>query len=211
MLNWIKKRVGPPSPPHVADVLGALERLRSADQIEDVWDQMDRVQADVRDAVVKRVQEKSLPEAAYFSSVIWLAYLDGNRNRPLADFLAPLLEDAVVWALGFDENQVLIGGALGALDALDADAREAFALRVFERLGTDSVRRYWLLLKVRTEPFVRAVAGSMREFTDAERVKMAGAFRQFTPADRELLESVYTPEMKGAAFFEDALRTASRG
>lgn len=210
MLNWLKKRVGVSSPPDIDGVLGMLERLNSADKVEDVWDQMDRVQGDIRDSVAKRVQEKTLPDAAHLSSILWLAYLDGNRTLPLTDFLEPLLEDAVVWALGFDENQVLIGGALGALDALDPPSREALALRVFERLGTDSVRRYWLLMKVRSEPFVRTVAESMRDFTDAERAKMVGAFRQFTREDRPLLESIYVADMKGASFFEEALRMASR-
>jgi hypothetical protein len=66
------------------------------------------------------------------------------------------------------------------------------------------------LLKVRTEAFVQAVATSMRDFSDAERVKMMGAFRQFTANDRDVLESIYAPDMKGAVFFEEALRMANR-
>jgi hypothetical protein len=110
------------------------------------------------------------------------------------------------WALQFQTNHVLTGGALGALDGLHETRREELALRVFEQMGKSNTRRFWLLMKVRTDAFVAAVAAALQtEYDTKNRRRVVGGFRQFTAADIPILEKYYDPTSPGADLFIEAL------
>lgn len=209
MLKWVKQLLGkePLSP---EEVFGQLRRLKQDGRIEELWELMDQAPAILREEVETQVLEKGFSEVGHHAAVIWLGYQSGNRSQPVSSGVSELLEDSLVWAFPHEENQVLLGGALGALDAFEMEAREALALRVFDRLGDGAPRRYWLLMKVRTPAMLAAVAASMREFSKQEETRMMGAFRQFRPEDLENLEALYEPGMPGSKFFEEALSAAGR-
>lgn len=210
MLDWLKKLLpaGPPPaaepPPTAEEALTRLQTLASDAMIEEVWDGMDLHASELESVVKQRLIEGTLGRYPSHAATIWLAYQRGNREELADDVVVDRLEDSVVWALGFEENNVLIGGALGALDALEPSRREAMALRVFEAMGDDSARRFWLLLKVRTDAMMQVVADALEAYRPELRPKMAGVFRQFRPEDVDLLLRYYDPQSAGAAMFVEA-------
>lgn len=210
MFDWLKKwlprpKPSPPSPPTADEALIRLQGLTTDAMIEDVWDAMDLHVDALRSEVKSRMIAGTLGPYPAHAATLWLAYQRGNRGLTADDEVIERLEDSITWALGFEENNVLIGGALGALDGVPAPRREAMALSVFETLGTEAPRRYWLLLKVRTDAMLERVADALEGYEPARRAKMAGAFRQFGPGDVDLLLRHYRPDSPGAAMFVEAL------
>lgn len=208
MLKWFQKFVGEnTSTPN--NLVARLAALEDDEELEEIWDGMDANPEAVAQGVRALFDAPDVPDHVRYSAAIWLGYTRANRGEPLPEGVGDVLEDASVWALTCEANNVLIGGALGCFDALTPADREALALRVFERLGDGSARKYWLLLKVRTDAMMEAVVASFREFSADERAKLAGAFRQFHADDLPLIERHYRPGSLGSEFLEMA-RAAAR-
>lgn len=210
MFNWFKTPKETPEETPFVDAEAALEglvRIASDAVIEDVWDAMDQVPDELLPQVENLIRQDRLGEYPRHCAILWHAYTLSNRGQSVAEFLKPSLEDSVHWALTFEVNNVLIGGALGALDGLSDDERERVALAVFERLGDTNARKYWLLLKVRTDAMLRAVAQSFDRLPE-DRSKMVGAFRQFRAEDLPLLKKYHQPGKSGFEFFEIAIAQA---
>lgn len=211
MLDWLKKLAAaaqPPdddTPPKTPDeALTALQGIISDAVIEEVWDALDLHAAVLEGQVRTMVVSEQLGEYPRHAATIWLGYQLGKSDRRIDDALRALLTDSIVWAFGFEENHVLLGGALGALDGLSGAEREAIALDAFERLGADSLRRYWFVLKVRTDAMIAAVSEALQAYEPEMRPKMGGAFRQFTAADVATLREHYDPASPGAEMFVEA-------
>lgn len=225
MFEWVK-RLLPRAPvtPAVSpdDAMARLCALTSDAAFEDAWDAMDSCAGAIEDEVRAALREERLGEYPAHAAAIWLGYTLGKSGRTLEASLHPHLARSVAWALRFDENTVLLGAALGALDALEPPARERLALDAFDAAGADHARRYWLLLKVRTRPFLTRVVAELQQFEppaaadgDAEDPdfaptptavnRMAGAFRQFEPEDFEALAEVFDLDSPGAQFLVDAI------
>lgn len=210
MLKWIKSLNEKPLETSLStahDTLESLVRIANDGVIEDVWDAMDQLPDVLLPQVKRLICEDRLGEYPRHSAILWHAYTLSNRGQQVADFLKPWLEDSIHWALTFEVNNVLIGGALGALDGLEVDERERIALAVFARLGRSNARRYWLLLKVRTDKMLGAVAESFEQLPE-DRAKMVGAFRQFEINDLPLLEKYHQPGNPNFECFEIAMDSA---
>ncbi len=210
MLKWLKSFSE--KPPETSrstpeDALESLIQIASDGVIEDVWDAMDQFPQELLPQVETLIREERLGEYPRHSAILWHAYTLSNRGQEVADFLKPWLEDSIHWALTFEVNNVLIGGALGALDGLTADERERTALSVFARLGASNARRYWLLLKVRTDEMLGVVAKSFEQLPQ-DRAKMVGAFRQFESRDLPLLKKHHQPGNPNFECFEIAMEAA---
>lgn len=195
MLKWFKKLmtravqvpVEEREPVSAEEAIVALQQMTSDAEIDDVWLGLDENAEEVRAELEEMVEVGTLGRYPLHAAVIWLGYQRGNQGELAEDSVRERLHEACVWAFGFEENHILLGGALGALDALDADERESFALELFDDLGDESMRRYWLLLKVRSETFLARVAQGLESYDHAQRPRMAGAFRQFDDVDVERL------------------------
>jgi len=210
VFNWFKKPKETPEEPPFGTAETALEGLIavvSDGVIEDVWDAMDQVPDELLPQVETLIRQDRLGEYPRHCAILWHAYTLSNRGEHVAEFLKPSLEDSVYWALTFEINNVLIGGALGALDGLSDDERERLALAVFERLGASNARKYWLLLKVRTDAMLKTVAQSFDRLPE-DRAKMVGAFRQFRAEDLPLLKKYHQPGKPGFELFEIAISQA---
>ncbi len=210
MFKWFKNLNEKPEETRFVAAEAALEGLMgvaSDGVIEDVWDAMDQVPDELLPQVEALILQDRLGEYPRHCAILWHAYTLSNRGERVAEFLAPLVEDSVHWALTFEVNNVLIGGALGALDGLSDKERERLALAVFERLGKTNARRYWLLLKVRTDAMLNAVAQSFERLPE-DRAKMVGAFRQFGPEDLPLLHKYHQPGKTGFELFDIAITHA---
>jgi hypothetical protein len=211
MLEWLKKLLPSPpreesAPPPTADeAFARLQTMASDAVVEDVWDGMDLHGDELEPRVRAHLLDGTLGPYPAHAATIWLAYRRGNAGRTADEEVLERLRESITWALQFEENNVLIGGALGALDAVPSPRREEMALTVFEELGDDSARRYWLLLKVRSDAMMKAVTRALRAYRPALRPKMAGAFRQFGPEDVDVLLRHYEPDSAGAAMFVEAL------
>lgn len=180
--------------------------MASANAIDDVWDALDSNYEIVRDEVRELIVTEKVGEYPRLAGTIWLAYQLGNREEMLDEFLETNIEEAICWALQFETNHVLTGGALGALDGLPADRREAMALSIFDAMGAQNTRRFWLLMKVRTDAFVARVAEALEsDYDPADRRKVVGGFRQFTAEDVPVLRKHYDPNRPGADLFIEAL------
>ncbi|MEZ4461101.1 MAG: hypothetical protein R3E66_15540 [bacterium] len=188
MLKWLRSLGSSHDPADRA--LRAFSLLSDPDEIENVWDAMDQTPDAIWDRVQAVCSDPETNALTRKSGLIWMGYTTSNRGEPLPPHVQTQLVDLVVWALGHEANNVLIGGALACLDALDAVEKEATAIEAFRRLGDASARRYWLTLKVRTVPMLTLVAESLREFEPEELAKLTGAFRQFGPEDRPALEAI---------------------
>lgn len=213
MFKWFKNVNEKPEETRFVAAEAALEGLVSVVSdgvIEDVWDAMDQVPDELFAQVETLILENRLGEYPRHCAILWYAYTVSNRGETVVEFLKPLLEDSVHWALTFEVNNVLIGGALGALDGLSDDERERLALAVFERLGETNARRYWLLLKVRSDKMLGAVARSLDRLPP-DRSKMVGAFRQFGPEDLPLLTKYHQPGKPGFDLFDVAIAHARSG
>lgn len=210
MFEWLKKlaqaaQPDEPEPTSPEDAVAIWCQMASAAATEDVWDALDANYDAVKAEVRELVEEDRVGTYPRHAGILWLSYQLGNRGESLDDFLAGELEDSIVWALQFQTNHVLTGGALGALDGLEAGVRESMALSVFDRMGHDNTRRYWLLMKVRTDAFVERVAHELAEHYDpADRRRVVGGFRQFTEDDLDVLERHYDPNLPGADLFIEA-------
>lgn len=209
MFKWLR-RLLPPSDldePTLSpdEAVQALQTLATDALVENVWEGLDAAPYSVRDTVRELVDSEALGVYPRHTAIIWLGYQEGNNGRLIDPELAARVEESIVWAFGFDTNNVLTGGALGVLDGLPDSDREAMALRIFRTLGPESPRRYWLLMKVRTPAFVKEVAESMRDYDVQARPKMVGAFRQFGREDFELLREIWDAEAPGADLFAEAL------
>lgn len=231
MLRFLRRlrrsRTAPSAPPP-EEVLACLSSMTSDAVIEDVWEGMDRCAADIFDEVRERVRARSLGAYPLQAATIWLAYHCADSRIEVEPWLSDRLEEAVTWGLQFEQNNVLVGGALHALDAVGPSEREAIAIAVFDALGHDSSRRYWLLLKVRSDAFVARVVDALDDFgrrhpplepTDdpesaahLERLKaheprrrMAGAFRHFGEDDADVLLRHFSLENAGADLLVEAL------
>jgi hypothetical protein len=210
VFNWLKTPKEMPEKTTLAAAEAALEGLvgvASDGVIEDVWDAMDQVPDELLPQVEALIRQDRLGEYPRHCAILWHAYTLSNREQGVAEFLKPSLEDSVHWALTFEVNNVLIGGALGTLDGLSDDERERMALAVFDRLGEANARKYWLLLKVRTDAMLIAVAQSFDRLP-ADRAKMVGAFRQFRAEDLPLLKKHHQPGKSGFELFEIAIAHA---
>lgn len=231
MFEFLRRlRKGSEAPPPIdpQDALRRLAQITSDAVIEDVWDAMDQCADAIEGEVRERMLQKQLGEYPLHAATLWLGYQRGNVGAEADEALRGRLVDSIVWAFRFEENNVLLGGALGALDAIAAPERETVALHVFDELGPESARRYWLLLKVRTDEFVRhafealdAFARTLPEppepadpespdFVDflerlGPRRRMAGAFRQFTADDVDVLLRHFNLENAGAEFLVSGL------
>ncbi len=222
MLDWLKQKFrGPLTEPVEPDL--ALQQLRmvASDAVfEEVWESMDGCAASIEEDVTVAIRTGQLGEYPMHAATIWLAYTLGASGRTLPEDLCARLEGSIAWAMGFDENTVLLGGALGALDAIEPPQREATAVRIFEDAGVAKPRRYWLLLKVRGDALMTTVVDALRSFTPPEAPdseneeyvytptdanRMAGAFRQFGPADFELVCRHFDLASPGAQFLVEAL------
>jgi hypothetical protein len=226
MLGWLKRRFVSDAPsvePVDPDVAVArLRQLTSDVHFEEVWDALDTcgdaVEAQVREAI----SNGELGPYPMHAARLWLAYRLGVRERLLETTLVAGLEESITWALAFDENTVLLGIAVGALDSLGVSQREGVALRAFTSAGVECPRRYWLLLKVRTEAMLQAVFESLADFRPADTPdadpddegfiytptaanRMAGAFRQFSREDFVLLRPHFDLASPGAQFVVDAI------
>jgi hypothetical protein len=215
MLDWIKRLLPAPEPaappPTPAEALARLQTMTTDVVVEDVWDGLDLHAVELEPEVRQLLVDGTLGPYPAHAATIWLAYRRGNVGRVAEPEILDRLEDSVTWALQFEENNVLIGGALGALDSVPEERREALALAVFEAMGEGSARRYWLLLKVRTDAMLDAVSDALERYDPRRRAKMAGAFRQFQPEDVALLLRHYDADSPGAAMFLEALgATGSR-
>lgn len=188
MFDWPKK-VNKRSPTAAA-ALSALTHLNSADEVEEVWDQMDQVTDEIWDDVVSAIQDGMLTSEQSKCALIWCGYTQSNRGQPLGVPVREALVALSVWALSHEANNVLIGGALACLDALQGDEREAVAIEIFREAGPHSARKYWLLLKVRTEAMLREVANSFDSVDLLDQAKINGAFRQFKSEDLAVLRRV---------------------
>lgn len=208
MMKWIKKLSRQNEPRSLDGLQKRILELSDDEELEELWDLMDQ-STDVALPIVQDIINDSNAETLpRLSSLIWLAYTLANNGQRPADDLVKELPHAITWALRFEANNVLIGGALGTLDSLLPEEKETIALSVFDALGSASARRYWLLLKVRTDAMLAAVTASMRAFEPDERAKLVGAFRQFHENDIPLLQRHYVPGMPGSDLFEEALKAA---
>ncbi len=213
MLEWFKKwmtrAVQVPleerEPVTADEALVQLRQMTSDAEIDDVWTGLDENANEVRAEVEDDVDDGTLGEYPMHAAVIWLGYRDGNDEVALSERVRQRLEDACLWAFQFEENHILLGGALGALDGLSQEEREDFALQLFEKLGPESVRRFWLLLKVRSRRFLKSVSAALQSFEHHQRPRMAGAFRQFTDDEVELLLEFADLESPGAEMWVVAL------
>lgn len=212
-----------------AEVLARLETITSDAVIEDVWEAMDHCSEEIFSDVAELVRRRASGVYPYNTALIWWAYTLGNNGDTIKKELLDSLAAAITWAFRFEENNVLIGGALGALDAVPSSHRQEVATDVFDALGDASSRRYWLLLKVRDDKFVGRVVEALDRFArklppmasdaaDPEdpafiallealepRRRMAGAFRQFGPQDATVLLKHFRLENAGAEFLIEAL------
>lgn len=210
VIKWLKSFGEKPpdiKKPTSEEALTGLMQIASDGVIEDVWDAMDQLPEQLLSQIEQLIQEDRLGEYPRHSAILWHAYTLSNRGQGIATFLQPILEDSIHWAFTFEVNNVLIGGALGALDGLAEKDRERMALSVFHRLGDTNARKYWLLLKVRTDAMLDAVAKSFERLPE-DRSKMVGAFRQFDPNDLPLLKKYHQPDNPNFEFFEIAIHVA---
>lgn len=223
MLDWLKRRLA--SSPEVAlvdpdEAMAMLRQVVSDAAFEEVWEAMDHHPDDVEREVRAALAAGELGEYPRHAALIWLGSTLGNSRRTIEAEFVDKLVTSIGWALGFDENVVLLGGALSALDALGSRREEA-ALRLFAEAGVAKPRRYWLLLKVRTDAMMERVVDALSEFevapaegdpSDEDFVysptaanRMAGAFRQFQSADFDLVARYFDLENAGAVFLVEAL------
>ena len=186
------------------EAVASLRRIGSDAVVEDVWDALDFYRDEVQPRVEAMLDEP-LGEYPRHCTVLWLAYTAGNQGRIASDAVLTRVRESIVWAMRFEENQVLIGGALGALESVPEPRRNELALDVFEALGSESSRRYWLMMKVKTDALMTAVIEALEDFDESQRAKMAGAFRQFGPADAELLLRHFRPDSPAADLLVEAL------
>lgn len=208
MIDWLKKLAREaqtaPTIGNADDAVAIWCQMTGANAIEDVWDALDAHFEAVRHEVRRMLVEDRVGEVAKRAGVLWLSYQTGNRGEALDTFLEERLEESIVWALKYQTNHVLTGGALGALDGLTPEAREAMALRVFRHFDHQNTRRYWLLMKVRTDTFVGEIARALRDYDPADRRRVVGGFRQFVEEDIPVLEAHYDPSSPGADLFIEA-------
>lgn len=226
MLDWLKRRLMPPAAPP-RDPVPADEALRQLRQVvsdaafEDVWEAMDFEPTVVEQLVRTDLEDGVLGEYPKHAAMIWLGQTLAGSGRTIDREFGSALEASIAWALGFDENTVLLGAALGALDSIDASQREDVAVRLFTEAGPTKPRRYWLLLKVRTDAMMDAVCTALGDFvpaatdgdphdedfvyTPTAANHMAGAFRQFTTDDYELARRYFDLGSPGAQFLVEAL------
>jgi hypothetical protein len=210
MFEWLKKiansQISEPPAVSADDAVAIWCQMASASAIDDVWDALDANYEEVRDEVRELVEDDRVGDYPRFAGILFLSYQLGNRGERLDAFLEGELEDAICWALQFQTNHVLTGGAMGSLDALAPDKREQMARNVFSRMGHENTRRFWLLMKVRTDAFVGDVARELRDHYDpSDRRRVVGGFRQFTADDIPVLAKHYDPESPGADLFIEAL------
>ncbi len=209
MFDWLKKLVVPIEetkpilPPEQA--LEELRALVTDVVLEEVYEALDLAAETVRPEIESWVRDGNLGEYPMHASVVWLAYQDGNRGEQLAPDLRDHLDAAIHWAFQFEINNVLLGAALGALDSLSEKDRNDSAIRYFEALADVTVRRYWLMLKVRTPELLKLVGESLADYDPEQRKKMAGAFRQFSPEDADLVFEYLDVDGPGAEMFVEAL------
>lgn len=208
MLDWIRKFLPRPEtakPPTPDQALTRLQMLISDAAIEDVWEGLDWHGEQLEPRVRELVDHESMGEYPMHAAILWLCYRQGLRDEVVAARRVAQLRKSIEWALRFEENQVLIGGALGALEAISPEEQTGVALDVFSALGKESARRYWLLLKVRSDAFVAEVARALEEYAPAQRPRMAGAFRQMSPDDVDVILKHHDLQSRGAAMFVEAL------
>lgn len=213
MLDWFRKLVTravqvpvDESAPVTPDgAVAALQKMNSDAQIDDVWLGLDENADAVRAELEELVDAGSLGPYPMYAAVLWLGYRDANAGEPLDERVRSRHREACLWAFGFEENHVLLGGALGTLDGLDEAEREQFAIELFDELGADSLRRYWLLLKVRTDALLARVAVALEGFEHADRPRMAGAFRQMRAEDEPVLLKHANLDSNGAEMWVVAL------
>lgn len=224
MLEWLRQRfAGKPEvdPVDPEEALGSLRIVTSDATFEVVWEAMDGCAPQIEEEVSAAIRTKQFGEYPLHAATIWLGYTMGAGGRRLPEDLEDQLVASIAWAMGFDENTVLLGGALGALDSLDPAAREAAALRIFEIAGPGHARRYWLLLKVRSDAMMTVVVEALTAWrsesdgadpADEEYVysptaanRMAGAFRQFRAEDFDLVARHFDLDNAGAQFLVEAL------
>lgn len=208
MLKWFKNLTQNSQPLSPTSLESRIRNLSDDEELEELWDLMDQAPQLALPVAQKIIADKGIAPLPRYSSLIWLAYTQANGGHRPDPHLVDELQDAITWALKFEANNVLIGGALATLDPLDPEEKEHIALNVFAALSEQSARRYWLLLKVRTDAMLAAVTASMRPFEPDERAKLVGAFRQFQHKDIPLLQRHYVPGMPGSDLFEEALKAA---
>ena len=225
MLDWLKRRFTqrPPAPepvdPDVA--MTGLRQLTSDAAYETVSDALDSCADTVAPTVYDAISSGELGSYPMHAARIWLAYHFGSRDQFINEDLAPAVGESIAWALQFDENTVLLGAAVGALDGIPTQIRETIALQAFAAAGSASPRRYWLLLKIRSRAMLQVVFESLAQwqpppgsdldpddeqfvYTPTDANRMAGAFRQFEHGDFPTLAPFINLDSPGAQFMVEA-------
>lgn len=237
LFKWLRGRgvreAEPVPAPDPDATIAQLRGIISDAAVEEVLDDLELCREEVIDEIADAVRERTLGAFPLHTATLWLTSTAADLHGTVPEWLEERVADSVVWAIGFESNPVLIGVALASLDGLPASRRAQVAREAFDRLGPDSARRFWLLMKERGSDFVGHVFEALDDFaarhpwvppadpdaddgvvpTAGPRGKMAGAFRQFEATDIDVLLEHASLDNAGADFLVDAIAStgSSRG